>query len=91
MLFVPYLRKNFLSVSTLEHDRYVILHLEGQVIMYPIKEGMGAARMLDIKDTTTYRVLGHLVDGEFGGRPESVETTMESSGEDSSSSVRRPS
>ena len=38
VFFVPELRRNLLSVSSLEDDIYAILHVQGQVIIYLVSE-----------------------------------------------------
>lgn len=91
VLFVPELRKNLLSVSTLEDDGYAVLHVEGRVIIYPVSEGVDAARMIGTREGNVYRLRGQLVGDESGGRSNSVATMIAMGREDSCNSMRRPS
>ena len=68
VLYVLELRRNLLSVSALEDDRYVVLHVQGQFIIYPVSEGVDATRVIGTQEGNVYRLRGKLVDHVSGGR-----------------------
>ena len=88
VLLVPELRKNLLSMSTLEVDVYAILHYIGHVIIYPMGESLDASRVLGIKYGRMYKVLAHPLDGESGSISDLM-AVLETLGEETYSSLVR--
>ena len=65
--------------------------MQERVIIYPVSEGVDAARVIGTREGNVYKLKGQLVDDESGGRSDSVAAVIAAGREDSCSSVRRPS
>jgi hypothetical protein len=90
MLFVPELKVNFLSVSSLEDEGYGVVFQHGQVLIYPERATQDTTIVHGVRYERLYRLLGKPVIGSSGFLDsESVSVSETDNCEASSSTVRR--
>jgi hypothetical protein len=56
LLFVPGLRKNLLSISTLEDKGYIVAFLDGQVLVWPKDSNIGATEVIGVREGGLYKL-----------------------------------
>jgi hypothetical protein len=66
VLYVPELKMNFLSVSTMEDSGYAISFEDGRVLIWLKGSDIDSARVFGVREGKVYRLQGELVGGSKG-------------------------
>ena len=56
VLFVPGLKKNLLSISTLEDKGYIVSFVDGQVLVWPMGLSIDLAGVTGVQERGLYRL-----------------------------------
>ena len=60
VLYVPILKKNLLSISTLEERGYKVAFIDGQVLMCPKGKTIDDAVVISVQEGALYKLKGQL-------------------------------
>ena len=60
VLYVPGLKKNLLSISTLEKCGYRVAFIDGQVLMWPKGKTIDDVGVIGVQEGGLYKMKGHL-------------------------------
>jgi hypothetical protein len=61
VLYIPKMKKNFLSVSSMEDKGFVVNFKRGKVLIYPHKAIPGTTIVIRVRESTLYRLQINLV------------------------------